>query len=188
MILLIDNHDSFVFNLARYVNELGYDCWVKRNNEISIDDIENHLKPTHIILSPGPCGPDQAGIGLELVKRLGKKIPFLGVCLGHQIIGQAFGATIVKAREPLHGQSSLLKHDGKGIFSGLPNPLKVGRYHSLVVDAETLPNAFQVQAYSSVGEVMAMHHKLYPLFAVQFHPESILTEHGHPLLHNFLCG
>ncbi len=187
MILLIDNYDSFVFNLARYVNELGHKYLVKRNDAISIEEIINQIKPSHIILSPGPCTPLEAGICMELVSKLAGKIPILGVCLGHQAIAAAYGGEIVKAMRPTHGQSCLIHHDGIGLFQGLPNPILVGRYHSLAVCPETLPKGIHINARSEEGDIMAMQQPELSLFSVQFHPESILTEHGHDLLRNFLC-
>lgn len=184
MLLLIDNYDSFVYNLSRYLQELHEDTQVVRNDQISIQEIER-LKPDAIILSPGPCAPDQAGISLNLVKSFANKIPILGVCLGHQTIAQHFGGTVRRSQTPIHGQSSLIKHSGNGLFEGLPHPLKVGRYHSLSID---LPdnNELCVDATSPDGEIMAMHHKTMPIWGVQFHPESILSPQGHDILKNFL--
>jgi len=184
MLLLIDNYDSFVYNLSRYFRELHEDTKVVRNDEISLDEIEA-LNPKAIVLSPGPCGPDQAGISLNLVNSFKKNIPILGVCLGHQVIAQACGATVRPSIEPMHGKPCLIKHDGTGLFDGLESPLKVGRYHSLSVD---IPDGspLQVNASSPDGEIMAFSHSEYPLWGVQFHPESILTENGHGLLKNFL--
>lgn len=185
MILIIDNYDSFVFNLARMIQELNFDCLVKRNDAITLAQIQREIKPSHIILSPGPCTPDQAGICLAVVKELGCQIPILGVCLGHQVIAQAFGATIMQARKPLHGKATLQRHDGCGLFQGLPNPLKVCRYHSLVASPITFPACLHVNAWSAEGEIMALQHQQWPLFGVQFHPESILTQDGYLLLKNF---
>jgi para-aminobenzoate synthetase component 2 len=184
MILLIDNYDSFVYNLARYVGELGYDYLVKRNDAVSLQDIAS-LSPTHIIISPGPCTPNEAGITLDVIQYFAEKIPILGVCLGHQAIGQAFGGEVVRAKKPMHGRSSLIKHNDKEIFSGMPNPLKVARYHSLVVNSKNFPSCLNVSATSDDGEIMAIKHSLYPIVGVQFHPESVLTEYGHQLLSNF---
>lgn len=186
MILIIDNYDSFVFNLARYAAELDYSCVVFRNNKITLDEIEFKIKPTHIILSPGPCTPNEAGICLKLVNRFKKTIPILGVCLGHQIIGQALGGKTVKAKQPMHGKCSRIAHDGIGLFENIVNPLRVGRYHSLVVDPKTISPDFHIHAISDEGDIMAMQHKQFPLYAVQFHIESIMTENGHALLKNFL--
>ncbi|MSP42279.1 MAG: aminodeoxychorismate/anthranilate synthase component II [Alphaproteobacteria bacterium] len=184
MILLIDNYDSFVHNLARYVGELGYTRRIVRNNAISIDEIRA-LSPQAVILSPGPCGPDQAGISLELVRRLAPDIPILGVCLGHQVIAQAFGGTVRRARQPRHGKASRVHHDGTGLFTGLPDPFVAGRYHSLAVDVA--PGApLRVTACAEDGEIMALSHSSFPVYGVQFHPESVLTEGGHALLGNFL--
>jgi len=186
VILIIDNYDSFVYNLARYVRELGYDCIVKRNDAISLDDIYQTIKPSHIILSPGPCAPDSAGICLQVVKALAGIVPILGVCLGHQAIAEALGAAIVKARNPMHGKSILLEHDNTGLFTNVPNPMRVGRYHSLIVDSTALPSNIHVNAWSPDNEIMAIQHVRLPLVGVQFHLESILTEHGHQCLKNFL--
>lgn len=185
MILLIDNYDSFVYNLARYVGELGFSRRVFRNNEITLEEIQS-LNPSHIILSPGPCAPDQAGISLELVKKFSGLIPILGVCLGHQAIGQAYGALITKAKRPMHGKSSLINHNDHALFRGLPELLTVGRYHSLIVDEQGLSPEIEIIARSEEGEVMAIAHKKHPVFGLQFHPESVMTEHGHHLLKNFL--
>jgi anthranilate synthase/aminodeoxychorismate synthase-like glutamine amidotransferase len=186
MILLIDNYDSFVYNLARYIGELGYERCVKRNDEITIDEIEI-LTPTHIIISPGPCAPDQAGISLAVIRRFAASIPILGVCLGHQAIGQAFGAAITRAKSPAHGKSSLITHDEKNLFAGMPQPLRVGRYHSLIIAADDFPEQqLKITALCPAGEIMAVQHVTYPMFGVQFHPESVLTEQGYALLKNFL--
>lgn len=185
MILLIDNYDSFVFNLARYVAELGFKYQVVRNDQISLQEVVA-LKPSHLILSPGPCSPNEAGISLSLVETFLKTIPILGVCLGHQAIGQACGGKVVRAATPRHGKSSLIHHDGKGLFQDLPNPFKVARYHSLIVENESLPNCLKVTARTADNEIMAIEHTDYPVFGVQFHPESVLTEHGHAMLERFL--
>lgn len=185
MILLIDNYDSFVYNLARYVGELGYSAKVIRNNAITISEIV-HLKPSHIIISPGPADPDKAGISMAVIKELGPKIPILGVCLGHQAIGQVYGMKIIRAQRPVHGKSCLIQHDGQNIFNGLPNPLKVGRYHSLIVEGNQIPPVLRVTAHDQQGEIMALQHKHYPVVGVQFHPESVLTDFGYDLLQNFL--
>lgn len=187
MILLIDNYDSFVYNLARYVSELKFSPKVVRNNEISLEEI-TLLEPSHIILSPGPCAPLQAGISMAVVQEFSGKIPLLGVCLGHQAIGQVFGAKITRAKRPMHGKSSLIKHNGQGLFRNMPDFLTVGRYHSLIVDENNLSPEIEVSARSEENEVMAIAHKHFPLFGLQFHPESIMTEHGHKFIHNFLSG
>ncbi|SHO59891.1 anthranilate synthase component 2 [Pseudoxanthobacter soli DSM 19599] len=183
-ILIVDNYDSFVFNIARYFTELGAHALVVRNDTVTVDEIANDL-PDAIVLSPGPCTPDEAGISLDVVARLSGRVPILGICLGHQAIGQAFGGRVVRARRPLHGQSAPIRHHGGGLFSGLPSPLAVGRYHSLIVD---LPagSPLTVTARSSEDEIMALAHHSHPTFGVQFHPESIVTEHGYDLLANFL--
>lgn len=185
MILLIDNYDSFVYNLARYVGELGFPRVVKRNNEISLSDIQT-LNPSHIIISPGPCAPDQAGISLEVVRHFGERVPILGVCLGHQVIGQVYGGKIVRAKNPMHGRSSRILHNEKGVFAGIENPLQVARYHSLVVSDEQLPCELEVTAKCPAGEIMALVHREYPVVGVQFHPESVLTRCGYEMLGNFL--
>ncbi len=184
MILLIDNYDSFVHNIARYVGELGRERRVVRNDAIDVDDIAAEL-PEAIILSPGPGTPDDAGVSLDVVRRLGERVPILGVCLGHQCIGQVYGGTVRRAQRPVHGKISRISHDDHGVFAGLPNPLRVGRYHSLVVDIEAA-TGLEATAYTDEGEVMALAHRWNPVVGVQFHPESVLTEHGHDLLKNFL--
>ncbi|OKP02750.1 aminodeoxychorismate synthase component II [Xenorhabdus eapokensis] len=189
MLLIIDNYDSFTFNLYQYFCELGAEVVVKRNDEIQLEDIED-LAPTHLVISPGPCTPNEAGISLEAISHFAGKLPILGVCLGHQAIGQAFGASVVKAREVMHGKTSLIHHSQQGVFKGLDRPLTVTRYHSLVIAAETLPASFEVTAWSQrngdVDEIMGIRHRTLPLEGVQFHPESILSEQGHELLNNFL--
>ena len=184
MILLIDNYDSFVHNLARYVGELGYARRIVRNDAIRVEEIRA-MAPRAVILSPGPCGPDQAGVCLELVRRLGADIPMLGVCLGHQVIAQAFGGRVRRARHPRHGKASQIHHDGTGLFAGLPNPFTAGLYHSLAVDV-TPDTPLRVTARAEDDEIMALSHVAWPVYGVQFHPESILTECGHALLGNFL--
>ena len=187
MILLIDNYDSFVHNLARYLRELGWPTLVVRNDGATIDDIAA-MKPSHIVISPGPCTPNEAGISVATVRRFGPSIPILGVCLGHQSIGQAFGGRVVRARRPMHGKTSPIRHNGGGIFAGLPNPLRATRYHSLVVAKEDLPEELVITAESDQGEIMALAHRRYPIVGLQFHPEAVLTEHGHDLLRNFLSN
>ncbi|MDF2572735.1 MAG: pabA 1 [Sporomusa sp.] len=185
MILMIDNYDSFVYNLVQYLGEMGEDIRVFRNNKLTLAQIED-MRPDHIILSPGPCTPNEAGISLELIKYFKGRIPILGVCLGHQAIGQAFGGDVVRAPRLMHGKTSLVYHDGKGVFSGLKNPLSATRYHSLIVKKETLPDCFEITAETELGEIMGIRHKEYLIEGVQFHPESILTEAGHAMLENFL--
>ena len=187
MILLIDNYDSFVWNLARYVAELGWPRLVVRNDAIGLDEIRA-LAPSHVILSPGPCGPAEAGISVRLIERFGATLPILGVCLGHQCIGAAYGGRVGRARRPMHGKTSPVTHDGTGVFQGLPCPLTVTRYHSLIVEDTGLPDALHVTARSPEGEIMGLRHRAHPVHGVQFHPEAVLTEHGHALLRNFLAG
>jgi anthranilate synthase/aminodeoxychorismate synthase-like glutamine amidotransferase len=185
MILVIDNYDSFVHNLARYLRELGWSTQVVRNDGFSLDEIAA-LKPSHIVISPGPCTPNEAGISVATVRRFGPSIPILGVCLGHQSIGQAFGGRIVRARRPMHGKTSMIRHSGGGVFADLPNPLRATRYHSLVVAKEDLPEDLVITAESQEGEIMALAHRRHPIVGLQFHPEAVLTEHGYDLLRNFL--
>ena len=185
MILVIDNYDSFVHNLARYIRELGWSTEVVRCDALSIDEIAA-MEPSHIVISPGPCTPNEAGVSVPLVRRLGSAIPILGVCLGHQCIGQAFGGQIVRARRPMHGMASRIVHDGEGLFAGLPDPLHAGRYHSLVVEAAELPDELVVTARSDEGEIMALRHREHRVVGLQFHPESVLTANGHDLLRGFL--
>jgi anthranilate synthase/aminodeoxychorismate synthase-like glutamine amidotransferase len=185
MILLIDNYDSFVFNLARYIRRLGQDTLVVRNDAIDAAGVRS-LKPAAVVFSPGPCAPTQAGCSLELVRQLHRQLPMLGVCLGHQAIGEALGGSIVRAPEPVHGRTSSVFHDGQGIFAGLPNPFAACRYHSLVVEKSSLPACLEASAHTDDGLVMALRHRDYPVVGVQFHPESILTEHGYAMLRAFL--
>jgi anthranilate synthase/aminodeoxychorismate synthase-like glutamine amidotransferase len=187
MILLIDNYDSFVFNLARYVHELGEECVVHRHDAITLTDIAAS-QPSHIIISPGPCTPAEAGISVDVVRRFGPAIPILGVCLGHQCIGAAYGAAIVRARRPVHGKTSCIEHDGRGIFAGLPNPFRAARYHSLAIARTGLPAELRATAAAEDGEIMAVEHASHPVVGVQFHPESVLTEHGYRILDAFLHG
>jgi anthranilate synthase/aminodeoxychorismate synthase-like glutamine amidotransferase len=188
MILVIDNYDSFVHNLARYVRELGGEPVVRRNDALSVDEAQA-LAPSHIILSPGPCTPDEAGISIELVRRLGRTTPVLGVCLGHQCIGAAYGALIERAGRPRHGRTSPVSHDGSAIFAGLPSPIHVARYHSLVISRPTLPDSLRVAAVADDdGEVMAVVHRSHPVIGVQFHPESAASEYGYAMLDRFLGG
>ncbi len=185
MILVIDNYYSFVFNLSRYVVELGYETAVYRNDKVTLADIKE-MAPSHIIISPGPCSPNEAGISLELITTFMSTIPILGVCLGHQAIAQACGGKVVRAQFPKHGKSYRVTHDEKGIFSNLPNPLTVARYHSLIVENGSLPDTLRVTATTSQDEIMAIQHQKLPLIGFQFHPESVLTEHGHDMLRIFL--
>lgn len=190
MLLMVDNYDSFTYNVVQYLGELGADVKVVRNDEISCDDIVT-LAPEKIVISPGPCTPNEAGISLELVERFAGKIPLLGICLGHQSIGQAFGGKVVRAREVMHGKTSPIYHNGTGVFTGLKNPYEATRYHSLVVERETLPECFEITAWTqhedgSMDEIMGLRHKTLAVEGVQFHPESILTEFGYELLDNFL--
>jgi anthranilate synthase/aminodeoxychorismate synthase-like glutamine amidotransferase len=185
MILVIDNYDSFVHNLARYIRELGWPTNVVRNDGVDLATIER-LAPSHIVISPGPCTPNEAGISVPLIGRFAPTIPILGVCLGHQSIGQAFGGKVVRAQRPMHGKTSLIRHDAAGIFAGLPNPLRATRYHSLVVAKDGLPADLAITAESEEGEIMALRHRRWPVVGLQFHPEAVLTEHGYDLLRNFL--
>jgi anthranilate synthase/aminodeoxychorismate synthase-like glutamine amidotransferase len=187
VILLIDNYDSFVYNLSRYVKELGEAPRVVRHDATSVDEIAD-LNPSHIIISPGPCSPNEAGISTDVVRALGDRIPILGVCLGHQCIGQAYGGQIVRARAPMHGKTSRIHHSGGGIFSHLPNPFVATRYHSLVIAPESLPDCLTVTARTDDGQIMAVQHLTHPVYGVQFHPESVLTEHGYRLIDHFLHG
>ena len=185
MILVLDNYDSFVHNLARYITELGGEPLVRRNDAITVDEVMA-MAPTHLVISPGPCTPAEAGIAPELVRALAGTTPILGVCLGHQCIAAALGGRIVRGARPMHGRASQIEHDGSGILAGLASPLTAGRYHSLVVEEESLPAALRVTARSEEGEIMALQHREHPVYGVQFHPESVLTEHGHEMLRNFL--
>ena len=185
MILLIDNYDSFTWNLYQYFCELGASVTVKRNDDITLDDIDA-LSPDKIVISPGPCTPDEAGISLDVIRRYAGQTPLLGVCLGHQAIAQAFGARIVRAEKVMHGKTSPITHQQQGVFRGLNNPLTVTRYHSLLIDPTTLPDCFEVTARSETGEIMGIRHREWDLEGVQFRPESILGEQGHALLANFL--
>ncbi|RAU45958.1 aminodeoxychorismate synthase component 2 [Pseudocitrobacter sp. RIT415] len=185
MILLIDNYDSFTWNLYQYFCELGAEVLVKRNDDITLAQIDV-LNPAKIVISPGPCTPDEAGISLAVIRHYAGKTPLLGVCLGHQAIAQAFGARIVRAQKVMHGKTSPITHNGQGVFQGLNNPLTVTRYHSLLIEPATLPENFQVTARSESGEIMGIRHRQWDLEGVQFHPESILSEQGHALLANFL--
>jgi anthranilate synthase component II len=187
MILVLDNYDSFVYNLARYVRELGETPVVRRHDAVTVDEIAA-MAPSHIIISPGPCSPAEAGISTEVVRRLGPTVPILGVCLGHQCIGAAYGGEIVRAGQPMHGKTSMIHHRGSGIFHGLPDPFRATRYHSLVIAPASVPPELEVIATSEDGEIMAVRHTRHPVHGVQFHPESVLTEHGYRLVDHFLHG
>jgi len=185
MLLMIDNYDSFTYNLVQYFGELGQDVKVYRNDQVTVGEIEK-LAPDHIVISPGPCTPNEAGVSIDVIKAFAGKRPILGVCLGHQAMGQAFGGKIVHAKELMHGKTSMVHHNGEGVFKGLPSPFEATRYHSLVVERESLPDCLAITAWTDDGEIMGLRHKEYVVEGVQFHPESILSEHGHDLLRNFL--
>jgi anthranilate synthase component 2 len=187
MILMIDNFDSFTYNLVQYFGELGAEVKVVRNNAVTLEDIER-LAPAQIVISPGPCTPNEAGISLPAIGRFAGRIPILGVCLGHQAIGQAFGGKVVKAARVMHGKVSVVRHDGRGVFAGLPDGFTATRYHSLAVERATLPECLEVSAQSEDGEIMGLRHRTQAVEGVQFHPEALLTEHGHAMLKNFLEG
>jgi anthranilate synthase component 2 len=187
MILLLDNYDSFTYNLLHYLNELGKEVIVKRNDALSVSDVFA-LKPESIVISPGPGTPDESGICLDLVKQSAGKIPLLGVCLGHQAIGQVFGGKVVRAPMPMHGKISAIKHQGESVFKGLPSPFNATRYHSLIVEKSSLPDSLQITAETEDGIIMGIKHKQFDVHGVQFHPESIASEHGHALLKNFITG
>ncbi len=186
MLLIIDNYDSFTYNLVQYIGELGAEMKIVRNDEVSCNEIKNDIKPSRIMISPGPGTPADTGISLEVIERFADSIPILGVCLGHQAIGQFFGGKVVRAPEPIHGKPTVIKHDGKTIFQNIPNDFPAGRYHSLVVERDSLPDTLEISAESPEGLIMALRHKTLPVEGVQFHPESILTEHGKLMLKNFL--
>ncbi len=187
MLLMIDNYDSFTYNLVQYFGELDQEVRVFRNDQITLDEIAA-LGPEHIVISPGPCTPNEAGISVDCIKRFAGQIPILGVCLGHQSIGQAYGGNIVRARQLMHGKTSMIHHAGQGVFRGLPEPFQATRYHSLVIERETLPACLEITAWTDDGEIMGVRHKKVAVEGVQFHPESILTQYGHDLLRNFLAG
>ncbi len=187
MILVIDNYDSFVYNLVHYVEDFGVQTEVQRNDALTVEEVLARA-PSALILSPGPCTPNQAGICLELLARAPDHLPILGVCLGHQAMGQAFGGNVVQAREIMHGKVSQITHRGRGLFHGLPSPFNATRYHSLAVQRESFPNCLNIDAEAADGEVMGLSHKTRPLFGVQFHPESIASEHGHAIIANFLSA
>jgi anthranilate synthase component 2 len=185
MLLMIDNYDSFTYNLVQYLGELGADVKVVRNDEVTVDEVQA-MRPDRIVLSPGPCTPNEAGISLGVIERLGGRVPILGVCLGHQAIGQAYGGRVVHAKALMHGKTSPVRHTGRGVFGGLPSPFTATRYHSLAVERESLPDALEITAWTDDGEIMGLVHRELRVEGVQFHPESVLTEHGHALLRNFL--
>ncbi len=185
MILMIDNYDSFTYNLVQYLGEMGQQLKVFRNDKITVEEIED-MQPDRIVVSPGPRTPNEAGISVEAVKRFAGKVPVLGVCLGHQSVGQAFGAEIVRAQRLMHGKTSMIHHDGKGVFADLPNPFEATRYHSLIIRRETIPDCLQITAETDMREIMGIRHKEYEIEGVQFHPESILTGEGKKLLRNFV--
>ncbi|MFH0350979.1 MAG: anthranilate synthase component II [Chromatiales bacterium] len=190
MLLMIDNYDSFTYNLVQYLGELGADVRVYRNDQIGVREIEA-LAPDHIVISPGPCTPNEAGVSIDVITYFCAKVPILGVCLGHQAMGQAFGGRIVHAREIMHGKTSLIRHCNTGLFRGLENPFQATRYHSLVIAEDTLPDCLEITAWTETpgggrDEIMGIRHREHPLLGVQFHPESIMTHHGHDLLRNFL--
>ncbi|MBK8739097.1 MAG: aminodeoxychorismate/anthranilate synthase component II [Betaproteobacteria bacterium] len=185
MLLMIDNYDSFTYNLVQYFGELGEDVHVYRNDALTVADVAA-MKPARIVISPGPCTPNEAGISVPLIKEFAGRIPILGVCLGHQSIGQAFGGRIIRAQKVMHGKNSAITHGDTGVFRGLPSPLSATRYHSLVIERASLPDCLAVTAESEDGEIMGVRHKSLPVEGVQFHPEAILTEHGHAMLRNFL--
>lgn len=187
MILMIDNYDSFTYNLVQYLGELGANIRVVRNDEITLDEIAA-LAPEKIVISPGPCTPNEAGVSVPLIERFAGRIPILGVCLGHQAIGQSFGGKVIHAKTLMHGKTSAVSHTGAGVFAGLPSPFRATRYHSLAVERSTLPDCLEVTAWTDDGEIMGMRHKTLAVEGVQFHPESIETEHGHAMLKNFLKG
>lgn len=185
MLLLLDNYDSFTYNLYQYLMELGADVQVHRNDQITLDEIEA-MQPDHIVVSPGPCTPNEAGLSCEVIERFGARIPTLGVCLGHQAIGQVYGGRVIRAPEPMHGKTSLMHHRKEGVFRNLPEPFSANRYHSLIVERETLPDVLEITAETDDGLIMGLRHRHYPVEGVQFHPESIMTPVGKNLLRNFL--
>ncbi len=191
MVLMIDNYDSFTYNIVQYLGELGADVDVRRNDELTVEDIER-MAPSHIVISPGPCTPNEAGISVATLKHFAGKVPMLGVCLGHQAIGQAFGGKVIRAKQIMHGKTSAVFHENKGVFQGLPNPFEATRYHSLVIERESLPDCLEITAWTqnpdgSFEEIMGVRHRQFAIEGVQFHPESILTEHGHDMLRQFLA-
>jgi anthranilate synthase component 2 len=187
MLLMIDNYDSFTYNLVQYFAELGAEVAVRRNDEVTVEEI-GKMNPQYIVVSPGPCTPNEAGVSVAAIRQFSDQIPILGVCLGHQSIGQAFGGKIVHAKQLMHGKTSTIHHTNASVFTGLPNPFTATRYHSLVIERATLPDCLDVTAWTDDGEIMGVRHKMLAVHGVQFHPESILTEHGHDMLKNFLEG
>jgi anthranilate synthase component II len=187
MLLMIDNYDSFTYNLVQYFGDLSEQVVVYRNDAITLEEIEA-LAPDRIVISPGPCSPNEAGVSVPVIEHFAGRVPILGVCLGHQSIGQAFGGNIIRAKTVMHGKVSLVSHTNQGVFKGLPNPFQATRYHSLVIERETLPECLEITATTEDGEIMGVRHRTMPIDGVQFHPEAILTEHGHALLKNFLNG
>lgn len=186
MLLVIDNYDSFTYNLVQYFGELGiHNMEVRRNDQVSLEEIEK-MQPERICISPGPCTPAEAGISREVIRFFGQRIPILGVCLGHQCLGEVYGGEVVRAERLMHGKTSPIYHNGRDLFEGIPNPFEATRYHSLIVRRETLPECLEITAETDAGEIMGLRHKTFPVFGVQFHPESILTKHGHTILQNFL--
>lgn len=186
MLLVIDNYDSFTYNLVQYLGELGSRMKIVRNDEVGVDEIEDHIRPEKILISPGPGTPDAAGVSLDVIQRFAGKVPILGVCLGHQAIGQHFGGKVIRAPEPVHGKPVEIRHDGRTVFAGLPQGFAAGRYHSLVVERGSLPDELEISAESPDGLIMGLRHRKFKVEGVQFHPESILTDHGKKLLQNFL--
>jgi len=187
MILVIDNYDSFTYNLVQYLGEMGQELVVRRNDKISLDEIAA-MRPDKIVVSPGPCDPERAGVSLDVITRFAGEIPILGVCLGHQSIGQAFGGRIVRASRLMHGKTSPIRHDGRGVFADMPNPFEATRYHSLLIERDSLPACLEVSAETAEGEIMGVRHKSLPVEGVQFHPESVLTEQGRRILQNFVTA
>ena len=185
MLLMIDNYDSFTYNLVQYFGELGERVTVYRNDQLTLNDVDA-LAPSHVVISPGPCTPNEAGISVDLVREYGARIPILGVCLGHQSIAQAYGGNIVRAPTLMHGKTSMISHEGESVFGEIPTPFQATRYHSLVVEESSLPDCFEITARADDGEIMGIAHRAHPVVGVQFHPESILTQYGHKMLHNFL--
>ena len=185
MLLMIDNYDSFTYNLVQYFGELGERVTVYRNDQLTLNDVDA-LAPSHVVISPGPCTPNEAGISVDLVREYGARVPILGVCLGHQSIAQAYGGNIVRAPTLMHGKTSMISHEGESLFGEIPTPFQATRYHSLVVEESSLPDCFEITARADDGEIMGIAHRAHPVVGVQFHPESILTQYGHKMLHNFL--